>query len=531
MKKIEVMDCTLRDGGYVNNWRFGNEKIKNIIEGLIEANIDYIECGYLNENIKCVDNGITSFLNEEQLIHTIKNVKKINKPIAMIDFGKFNVMNLLEKEKSCLFGIRLAFHKYELERIKDTCHIIIKKGYKLFLQPMVTINYTDEELIKLIYLVNEIKPYAFYIVDSFGSIKGNDLQRMLYIVDNNLDKNIMLGFHSHNNLQLAYSNAQLVTQLQTNRHIIIDTSIFGMGRGAGNLNTELFVEYINDYYLGNYSIKPLLRVMDSTLNNIYNNKYWGYSLAYYISAIYNCHPNYATYLQAQNSLFLDDIENIISKIDETKKEYYDEEYIKQRYLFYMTEQKDNNSDFEQLSFIFKNKEVLMIGPGKSTLEYKKEINMLVLKKGVIPVSINCIYEWINTSSSYVFVSNKRRFKKIAEKLCENIIATTNIKEEGVLYRVSYEKLLNTQDAVKDNGGMMFLKLLFYLKVKKVYIIGVDGFSYDMDENYFMEDMRFSLQRDRMYQINYGMKKIIEYYSELMDIEFLNTPKFLEENNF
>ena len=278
---------------------------------MIKANIDYIECGYLKSNVNELDYDVTLFKNETQLKNVIKEHKKIKKLVAMIDFGQYNLAELNYIQSSFLFGIRLAFHKQDSKNIETSCKIIKEKGYHLFLQPIVTVNYTDEELLELIDFTNKIEPYAFYIVDSFGSLKKNDLQRMLYLIDNNLKQNVILGFHSHNNLQMAYSNAQVVTQLQTNRKIIIDSSIFGMGRGAGNLNTELFVEYLNDCYCGNYNLKPLLKVMDNTLNRIYSEKYWGYSLAHYLSAIYNCHPNYATYFSEKNSLFSDDIENII----------------------------------------------------------------------------------------------------------------------------------------------------------------------------------------------------------------------------
>lgn len=530
MKKIQVLDCTLRDGGYVNSWRFGYNKIQSIINGLIEAKVDYIECGYLKDNIIETEIDRTLFKSELQLASTIKDAHKINNLVAMIDFGKYNVACLPDKKDSCLFGIRLAFHKHDLKNIEACCEKIKEKGYYLFLQPMVTLNYSDEELVELIRLTNTIQPYAFYIVDSFGSLKKNDLQRMLYLVDHNLKRDIVLGFHSHNNLQLAYSNAQIVTQLETNRQIIVDSSIFGMGRGAGNLNTELFVEYLNDYCLGNYNIKPLLRVIDNTLNSIYDEKYWGYSLAHYISAVYNCHPNYAIYLAGKNSLFSDDIENIISQMDNIHKEHYSEEYAEKLYLSYLSRQKGNNDELDTLLDIFKDKKVLMLGPGKSALEQKEQINQFVLTEDVITVSINCTCDWLEKGLNYIFVSNKRRFKRIPCELYDKLILTTNIKCEGAAFRVSYDKLLNDQEDVEDNAGMMFLKLMLSLNANKVYVVGIDGFSYDMDENYFNEDMKFSLNRDRMRNINYGMKKLIEEYKKLIEIEFIKVPKFLMEES-
>lgn len=528
MKRIQVMDCTLRDGGYVNSWKFGKDKIQCIIDGLIEADVDYIECGYLTDDADGADYDTTLFGNELQIADAIQNIRRIKMPVAMADFGKYDISALSDRSEGSLFGIRLAFHKHDSDKIEDVCNQIKKKGYHLFLQPMLTMNYADEELVELIRFANSIHPYAFYIVDSFGSLKKNDLQRMLYLVDHNLDGDIILGFHSHNNLQLAYSNAQLVAQLQTNRRIIIDASIFGMGRGAGNLNTELFVEYLNDYYFGAYNIKPLLRVMDDTLNSIYNEKYWGYSLAHYISAVYNCHPNYASYLSEKNSLLSDDIENIISRIDNIHKEHYSEKYIEKMYLSYLSGQRERSDATVVLSDIFKGKKVLMVGPGKSVLEHRERLLQLISEEDVIVVSINYIHEWLKGQMDYVFVSNRRRFEKIPTGLYDKMILTTNIKYTDTAYKVSYEKLLNNQEDVEDNSGMMFLKLMISLNAAKVYIVGLDGFSYDMDENYYMDEMKFSLNRSRMNKLNDGMRKLIGDYRKAMDIEFLNIPKFLTE---
>lgn len=528
MNRIQVLDCTLRDGGYVNSWNFGKENIQYIVDGLQAAKIDYIECGYLNDCADEMETDKTLFHSDRQISRTISYMGQTENLVAMIDFGNYDVLGLPDRKDSCLFGIRLAFHKHDRNKIESCCRQITDKGYQLFLQPMLTMNYADEELLELIRFVNRIKPYAFYIVDSFGSLKKNDLQRMLYLVDHNMEPKIILGFHSHNNLQLAYSNAQLVTQMQTTRRIIVDASIFGMGRGAGNLNTELFVEYLNDYYDGSYCIKPLLRVMDETLCGIYSENYWGYSLAHYISAVYNCHPNYATYLSGKNSLWSDDIESVISKIDVMHKEHYDEAYIEKMYLSYLSQQREENTQAEELSGIFTGEKILMIGPGRSAIEQREKISQLIRKERPVTVSINCVYEWLGKDLDYLFVSNKRRFEKIPGELYRKMILTTNIDCAEAAYMVSYYTLLNEQEDVKDNSGMMFLKLMCLLRASKVYIAGIDGFSYDMEQNYFKEEMKFVLNRERMERLNAGMRAIVETYRKKMDIEFLTTPKFFME---
>ena len=163
----------------------------------------------------------------------------------------------------------------------ELCRGIKGKGYKVFIQAMVSLNYTDEEFLELIRRVNEFRPYAFYIVDSFGVMKKKDLVRLFYLVEHNLHEEILVGFHSHNNMQLSYSNAQTLADIHTERDLIIDSSVYGMGRGAGNLNTELFVEYLNDAFGKSYRRQPLLEIIDTVLEGFYRRDGWGYSLPNY----------------------------------------------------------------------------------------------------------------------------------------------------------------------------------------------------------------------------------------------------------
>ena len=265
MSKIQVLDCTLRDGGYCNNCRFGFDNEKKIVHGLIEANIDIIECGFLMNTVK-YDKDVTKFTSIKEAARIIPRNKEGKIFVMLTDYGKYHLEDLPEYDGTSVDGLRVAFHKKNRLAALDECKKIKAKGYKIFVQAMVSLSYTDEEFLDLIHRVNELEPYAFYIVDSFGMMKRKDLIRLFYLVEHNLKEKIKIGFHSHNNMQLAYSNAQSLVDLHSDRELIIDSSVYGMGRGAGNLNTELFVQYLNDNADGNYDIKPLLSIIDEILN-------------------------------------------------------------------------------------------------------------------------------------------------------------------------------------------------------------------------------------------------------------------------
>ena len=285
MGKVRVLDCTLRDGGYCNQWKFGKENINRIIRGLDDANIDIIECGFLT-NLVDYDDETTKYTDLLNLTH-LSAPSKEKMMVCMINYGEYDIENIPDCNNTIMDGIRIAFHKEDVIGALELCKKIKRKGYKVFVQPMVSLNYSDEEFISLIRQVNELNPFSFYIVDSFGVMKRKDLIRLFYMVENNLKPGILIGYHSHNNMQLAYSNAQALVDIRTNRDIVIDSSIFGMGRGAGNLNTELFVEYLNDSVGTSYKLRPLLNIIDEILMYFYQENYWGYSLANYLSAKYN----------------------------------------------------------------------------------------------------------------------------------------------------------------------------------------------------------------------------------------------------
>lgn len=154
--------------------------------------------------------GRTQYINESVIPETILKHKKHGVTyVAMMDYGKFNVDNLQSRTENGIDGIRMAFHKMNRMDIISIGRKIIDKGYKFYIQPMITLRYSDTELLELINMVNEHLPDAtgFYIVDSFGEMRPNDMSRILNLVDHNLIPSMTLGFHSHNNLQMSYSNA------------------------------------------------------------------------------------------------------------------------------------------------------------------------------------------------------------------------------------------------------------------------------------------------------------------------------------
>lgn len=521
--KIRMLDCTLRDGGYINNWKFDHNNIKIVIEGLVEAGINIIECGYLH-NCENYNPDYTKFTNLHQINSLIDIDISRSEFAVMVNFGEYDFNALPNYEGGKVSIIRLAFHKRDMEQALKVAELVKDKGYKLFLQPMVSLGYTDKEFLDLIVKVNLLCPYAFYIVDSFGVMKKKDLIRLFLMVEHNLEENIRIGYHSHNNMQLAFSNAQALVEEHTIREIIIDTTIMGMGRGAGNLNTELFSDYLNEGGLYSYNIQPLLQVSDKVLSRIYTQKYWGYSLPYYVSASYNCHPNYASYLADKNSLTVDEMNMILSQLPTDKRASFDKSFIEKKYLDYMSKDASDETKLQDFIEKIRQKDILIIAPGKSSLIEKEKISKFSARHDVITIAINHNYAYCKCD--YVFFGNIRRYKTKSNVDKERMIITSNIAEEGVYLKLNYRQLINDCEGVSDNSGLMFLKFLLDKPIRKVYLAGMDGYGLEAEQNYSSDEYVLNAEKTMLQRMNAGMNQLLLAYSRNLSIQFLTKPHFI-----
>lgn len=526
MNKIHILDCTLRDGGYCNEWRFGRKNIGKIILGLSEGGTDIIECGFLTDRVR-FDPDVTKFNSIDQVNAIIPEQAVSSLFVVMTNYGEYNFNSLPVYSGNGVCGIRLAFHKKDADSALDTARIITEKGYRLFLQPMVSLCYSDEEFLSLIKKANTLRPYAFYIVDSFGEMKRKDLIRLFYIVEHNLNEQIQIGFHSHNNMQLAYSNAQHLVELQTTRNLIIDSSVYGMGRGAGNLNTELFTEYLNECRQCSYDIKPLLNIIDAVLDSFYQQKNWGYSLPNYLSALHSAHPNYAFYLDEKKTLTVEGMNEIFLRMDEKKKYEFDKQYIENLYLQFMGTSRVQEKHKSELLELLKGKKVLLIAPGKSASEEKDIISEYAKTSDAIVISINYDYPFYNTK--FVFISNMRRFREYPKQNRDKCIITSNIICDEVYLQTNYKELLNDIEIVKDNAGLMAVKFLMQYGVSKILLAGIDGYSHDMTDNYANETMSVISRPSRLDAMNKGITEVLRKYMKKVDIEFLTKERFIHLN--
>ena len=262
MKKIQLLDCTLRDGAYIVDAKFGVPAIRGIIKKLQDADVDIIECGWL-KNIPH-EKGTSFYHVPKDIEQYIVKRTEYTTYVAMIDWDRYDVNLLPERDGQSLDAIRVVFpHGKHMDGI-EVGKKIADKGYKVFFQAANTLAYSNEELTDLADKMNEINPVAVSIVDTFGAMYQEDLERIVQVLDQRLNPQIKLGFHSHNNQQLSFALSMHFVQLmqETERGCIVDASLCGMGRGAGNATTELVANYLNLKQHCNYDMNQIMDAID-----------------------------------------------------------------------------------------------------------------------------------------------------------------------------------------------------------------------------------------------------------------------------
>lgn len=527
MKSLKVLDVTLRDGGCVNDFNFGQNHMEKILASQEEAGIDIIELGYIDA-IKGSVSGRSQYINEQVISETILKNKKSNiSYVAMIDYGKFDVDSLQRRTDQSIDGIRLAFHKKNRLDIVEIGKKILAKGYDFYIQPMITLRYSDNELLELIELVNKELPEAsgFYIVDSFGEMRPNDMSRVLNLVDHNLNSSMALGFHSHNNLQMSYSNAISLLQFPTNRDLMIDCSIMGMGKGAGNLNTELLLEHLNLFYGKHYNISPLLEVIDKVINQLHSEFYWGYAPEYYLSATNQCTPNYASHFYNKHMLPIDQVGELLSLLDSEKKISFDKNYAEELYRQYNESKAvDDSTEVKELKDELQGKKVLLVAPGKTITDNMDRIVELSKQENVITIGLNVDIE----CNDYLLTTRKEIYDRVVNDE-KNIIACSNISKGGRdnVKILNYKNWIEFDDRTHDSSAVIAFNLLKSCEVQEIMLAGFDGFSADINENYYDPNMRYPVNTEQAEQRNKYYRKLIGRLNSIgINVEFITPSRYM-----
>lgn len=336
---VQITDCTIRDGGYLFKKNSNPDFVKGIMQGLAEAGIDFVETGFLQTN---VTGETLVYKNSIDAAKYLPIDKKNTNFLGFCDNSRYSLNELDEYNGNSFKWLRISFAQHEIDSALKFCSGAKAKGYLVQFNPMDSISYSDEERMSLLEKVNIVKPAAFSIVDTFGAMYMKELVHIFKQVDSILDKDIKIGLHSHDNLGLSCALAERMIELseERDRDIIIDGSLFGMGRGAGNAKTELLADYVNKYCNGKYNIEKLLETIDKYIIPIITETHWGYDLPMYICGTMHSHVDNVYHLKNKYGCTATEMYGVINKLNSQQKTRYGIGYSK--------------NDFSGLDIVYNN---------------------------------------------------------------------------------------------------------------------------------------------------------------------------------
>lgn len=532
---IEILDCTLRDGAYICNSNFGTVAIKGIIRKCQDAGIDIIECGWLknSEHIQ----GSSFFHRPSDLESYLKKDRAQAVYVVMIDWDRYDLDLLPVCDGKSVDAIRVVFpHEHFKEGIA-VGRQIMQKGYKVFYQAANTLAYENDELKELAEEINKVEPISLSIVDTFGAMDEEDLDRIVGILDGCLNPQIKLGFHSHNNQQLSFALSKHFIQKLKNkdRGVIVDASLCGMGRGAGNTTTELLVSYVNRKCGGHYDLDAVMDAIDTYMCYFQEKYTWGYSIPYFIAGLYECHVNNIAYLTKNHRTNAHDMRNIIKSLPPAQRRKYDYDVLEKAYIENQDRVVDDDACMDYLREELRNRRALLIAPGISSTTKCSEIMEFIKKEIPVVIAVNAlnpIYEF-----DFLFLINNIRYDYAKNAYPEQFYNTKRIILSSIKTTAGEgEYIINFNRVVKngwehfDNAVIDALRLLDLLKIKEVYLAGFDGFKHKYNESYG-DIMLPTLNPDNKWdELNEEIKCIyadfVKHKRKEMQIHFL-TPSLFE----
>lgn len=492
MKKIEMLDCTLRDGAYITKSYFGDASIRGIIQKMEEAGIEIIECGWLKNDVRNSDSTYFHVPNDLAPFIVNKNPEKIY--TVMIDWDRYDLTFLPQNNGKTLDAIRVVFPRAHYTEGIEVGKNIYKKGYKVFFQAADTLSYTDEELIDLSNKINETNAEALSVVDTFGAMYPEDLEHIIDVLDKNLKTDIRLGFHSHNNQQLSFALSMHFVNLITKskRNGIVDASLCGIGRGAGNATTELVTSFLNKKCGAEYDLDAVMDAIDIYMHTYKEMYQWGYSTPYFIAGLYGCHVNNISYLLDNHRTSAKDMRNIIASLSQSDRKKYDYDLLEKKYIDNKNYQIDDKADIEQLKSKLCNRKVVLIAPGKTSIDKRNEINHFIEKENPIVIGVNAILP--EYKYDFLLFVNSARYNYAMNAYPTQFRTIKHIVFSNIKRKSPNEFLINLSTVIKrgwkyyDNAVICALRMLERIGVNEVFIAGFDGFRNSYNESYADEKL-------------------------------------------
>ena len=292
-EQIKVLDCTIRDGGLMNNHDFDDRFVRAIYKAVSEAGIDYMEIGYKNSKKLFPGDkyGAWKFCSDEDIRKVTDGIPSKTKLSVMVDVDRVDLEDIKPKKESPVTMIRTACYVKDVDKAIFLANHFADKGYETAVNLMAISKVLEVELTEcLAQLEKECRCNVVYLVDSNGSLYQETVEYLIKKAKS-IIKTKEIGIHAHNNQQLAFGNTIEAIIHQAN---YLDSTIFGMGRAAGNCPTELLLGFLKN---PKFDLRPILDVISKEMIPLSKKVEWGYVIPYAITGILDEHPKSALELR------------------------------------------------------------------------------------------------------------------------------------------------------------------------------------------------------------------------------------------
>ena len=513
---VRIIDCTLRDGGHLNKWNFSKEFASRVYSAVAECGVHFCEVGYVTKKgVFPKDTGIWRFSSEED-IRSIVPPGFHTKIAVMGDVGKVDPENFRDEEDSIIDMVRLAFYPGQIGEALGLGEQVLDKGYEVTFNLMAITSYSPEEIKEIISLLYDSRVENIIVADSFGSLLPNQLASLVELLKKGTGKTI--GYHAHNNLELGFANA--IKAVESGARII-DGSIYGMGRGAGNLPLEVILSYIYHHEKGYINMIPLLELIEDEFIELKKTLNWGYDLHYLLSGMLKCHPNYASVLLNEYKMNMRDVWSTLIRVSAKKPIKFDkrilEEALSEREQGLAGDSEPKKVDFSTIvpdsghleapSYLNRHvgRDFLVLAQGPSLKENLNEIKDFAKKHDLIVLGANYLqglvvpdyhaFNDLDRFSRYVEFADPKSKLLVGAYISENIVKRYTDREfETIQYADDPGLSFDIKDGViQTNCGTISILLIgvaMVMGARNIYVAGLDGYKrVDGSATHFYEEKK------------------------------------------
>ena len=390
MKNLKLLDCTLRDGGYYNNWDFSTDLINEYLKSIYLSGIEYVEIGFRSFEQGSYKGPCAytkdSFLAQLKIPKKLKIGVMINAS-EIVDSSKKNLIKKISKlfpnSRDRINFVRIACHFKEVEKAVYASNFLKKRGYKVIFNLMQCADKTEKELSQASKIISQYPIDVLYFADSMGSMTSD---KMSFVI-NSLKKNWKreIGIHTHDNMLRAFTNTDEAIK---NGVKWIDGTVNGMGRGPGNIKTEYLLINYSKHLNKKLNLFPILNLIEKYFKEMQSLYNWGTNPFYFLAGKNGIHP---TFIQ---DILKDERYNIVDKllfIDHLKNngiKQFNKDLLNTDKRLYLGKLKKSKEKRWIPSTILKNKSILIIGNSPQIKKYTSAIEDFIIKKKPVVFGLN-----------------------------------------------------------------------------------------------------------------------------------------------